>query len=33
MPFEDALRLIGDGGIRDAKTIALLYHARATGLM
>jgi nudix-type nucleoside diphosphatase (YffH/AdpP family) len=31
--FEDALRLIADGGIRDAKTIALLYHARATGLM
>jgi nudix-type nucleoside diphosphatase (YffH/AdpP family) len=33
MPFEDALRLIANGGIRDAKTIALLYHARATGLM
>jgi GDP-mannose pyrophosphatase NudK len=33
MPFEDALRRIADGGIRDAKTIALLYHARATGLM
>ncbi len=32
-PFEDALRLIAEGGIRDAKTIALLYHARATGLM
>ena len=32
-PFEDALRLIASGGIRDAKTIALLYHARATGLM
>ncbi len=31
--FEDALRLIASGGIRDAKTIALLYHARATGLM
>ena len=31
--FEDALRLIAEGGIRDAKTIALLYHARATGLM
>ncbi len=31
--FEDALRLIADGGIRDAKTIALLYFARATGLM
>jgi GDP-mannose pyrophosphatase NudK len=32
-PFEEALRLIADGGIRDAKTIALLYHARATGLL
>ena len=32
-PFEDALRGIAQGGIRDAKTIALLYHARATGLM
>ncbi len=33
MAFEEALRLISTGGIRDAKTIALLYHARATGLM
>jgi GDP-mannose pyrophosphatase NudK len=33
MPFEEALRLIPTGDIRDAKTIALLYHARATGLM
>ena len=33
MPFEEALRLIATGGIRDAKTIALLYHARATGLL
>src|SRR6185437_15390568 len=33
MPFEEALRLIGLGGIRDAKTIALIYHARATGLI
>ena len=32
-PFDEALRLIAEGGIRDAKTIALLYHARATGLM
>jgi GDP-mannose pyrophosphatase NudK len=32
-PFEEALRLITDGTIRDAKTIALLYHARATGLL
>ncbi len=33
MPFEDALRAIAEGGVRDAKTIALLYFARATGLM
>jgi GDP-mannose pyrophosphatase NudK len=33
MAFEEALALIPTGGIRDAKTIALLYHARATGLM
>jgi nudix-type nucleoside diphosphatase (YffH/AdpP family) len=33
IPFEDALRLIAEGGIRDAKTISLLYHARAVGLM
>ncbi len=33
IPFDDALRMIADGHIRDAKTIALLYHARATGLM
>ena len=33
LAFEEALRLIGEGGIRDAKTIALLYHARVTGLM
>lgn len=33
LPFAGALKLIADGGIRDAKTIALLYHARATGLM
>ena len=33
LPFEEALRLIGLGGIRDAKTIALIYHARATGLL
>ncbi len=32
-PFEEALKLIGTGGVRDAKTIALLYHARAVGLM
>jgi GDP-mannose pyrophosphatase NudK len=33
MPFEEALRLIALGGVRDAKTIALLYHARVAGLM
>ena len=33
MAFEEALRLISTGDIRDAKTIALLYYARATGLM
>jgi GDP-mannose pyrophosphatase NudK len=33
LPFEEALGLIALGGVRDAKTIALLYHARATGLM
>ena len=33
LSFEEALRQIASGGVRDAKTIALLYHARATGLM
>jgi len=33
MPFDDALVGIANGEIRDAKTIALLYHARATGLL
>ena len=33
LPFENALGLIAEGGIRDAKTIALLYHARVTGLI
>ena len=33
MGFEQALEAIRGGDIRDAKTIALLYHARATGLM
>ena len=33
MAFEEALRLISTGDIRDAKTIALLCYARATGLM
>jgi GDP-mannose pyrophosphatase NudK len=33
MPFAEALAAIDLGVIRDAKTIALLYHARAKGLM
>jgi len=33
MPFADALAGIAQGQIRDAKTIALIYHARATGLL
>ena len=32
-PFDEALAMIARGDIRDAKTIALLYHARARGLM
>ena len=32
-PFEEALAMIARGEIRDAKTIALLYYARAQGLM
>ncbi len=31
--FADALAMIARGEIADAKTIALLYHARAAGLM
>jgi GDP-mannose pyrophosphatase NudK len=33
MAFDDALAAIGSGEIRDAKTIALLYYAKATGLL
>jgi len=33
MAFDDALAAIESGDIRDAKTIALLYYARATGLL
>ncbi len=33
LPFGEALAMIGRGEIADAKTIALLYYARATGLM
>lgn len=33
VPYEEALQLIATGGIRDAKTIALLYHLRVHGLM
>lgn len=31
--FDEALAMIGRDEIRDAKTIALLYHARIAGLM
>ena len=33
MAFDDALAAIESGDIRDAKTVALLYYARATGLL
>jgi GDP-mannose pyrophosphatase NudK len=33
MPFDEALAMIERGAIADAKTIALLYYARAKGLM
>jgi nudix-type nucleoside diphosphatase (YffH/AdpP family) len=33
MPYDDALAGIASGGIRDAKTVALLYYAKATGLL
>ena len=33
IPFAEALAMIERGEIADAKTIALLYHARAKGLM
>ena len=33
MAFDDALAAIESGEIRDAKTIALLYYAKATGLL
>ena len=33
LPFAEALHQIEAGAIRDAKTIALLYYARATGLL
>lgn len=33
MAFDDALAAIETGKIRDAKTIALLYYAKATGLL
>ncbi len=31
--FSEALTMIGRGEIADAKTIALLYFAKATGLL
>jgi len=33
IPFAEALAMIERGAIADAKTIALLYYARAKGLM
>ena len=33
IPFAEALTMIESGAIADAKTIALLYHARVSGLM
>jgi len=33
MAYDEALAMIGRGEIRDAKTIALLYHARVAGLL
>jgi nudix-type nucleoside diphosphatase (YffH/AdpP family) len=33
IPFEEALHLIETGSIRDGKTIALLYYAKANGLL
>jgi GDP-mannose pyrophosphatase NudK len=33
IPFGEALTMIGSGAIADAKTIALLYYAKAKGLM
>ena len=33
VPFGEALAMIESGAIADAKTIALLYYAKATGLI
>lgn len=33
LPFEKALAMIDDGGIRDAKTIMLLQHLRLKGIL
>ena len=33
VPFAEALAMIETGAIADAKTIALLYYAKATGLL
>ena len=33
MPFDEALAMVESGAIADAKTIALLYYAKAKGLM
>ncbi len=33
VPFGEALAMIADGRIRDAKTIMMLYHLKLTGIM
>ncbi len=33
VPFEDALKMVSDGTIRDAKTIMLLQYAKLQGLL
>lgn len=33
MPFEEAYNMIANGGIKDAKTIMLLQHAKLNGIM
>jgi GDP-mannose pyrophosphatase NudK len=33
VPFDEALAMVERGAVADAKTIALLYYARAKGLV
>ncbi|MEZ5871547.1 MAG: NUDIX domain-containing protein [Nitratireductor sp.] len=33
IPFSEALAMCGDGRIRDAKTVILIYHMRVRGMM